>query len=96
MSSESIQDTVNEIRETRTQLENIEVNNALHIHKLELKVQALTAELDSLNTYYSGINDLLDRLSTVKGAVQKQRIAIQIMDLRDRKRGLKRVEQSPE
>lgn len=92
MTGTSIQDTVNELREARTLVEKAAESKDHHIQQLEIKVQALTAELDSINTYYGGINALLDRLATVKGAVQQQRIAVQIMELRNRKSGLKKVE----
>lgn len=96
MTGTSIQDTVNELREARTMVEKVSESKDHHIQQLEIKVQALTAELESINAYYGGINELLDRLATVKGAVQQQRIAVQIMELRNRKSGLKKVVRSTE
>lgn len=96
MSSESIQETVNELRETRSQVEKMVQERASHVQQLELQVQALRAELDSVNEYYGGINGLLDRLASVKGAPQQQRVALEILELRNRKRGIRRVVKSTE
>lgn len=94
MANESIQDTVNELREMRTTIERSTEGKDHRIQQLEIQVQALMAELESVNAYYGGINELLDRLSTVKGAPQQQRIAVQILELRNRKNGLRKVERS--
>lgn len=77
-------DSVAELREARGQI-------TAHIQQLEIQVNALTTELESVHSYYKGMNDLLDRLSVVKGPAQKQRVAMQILDLRDRKLSLKKV-----
>lgn len=96
MVSESIQDTVNELREMRTTVERTSVDKDHRIKQLEIQVAALTAELESTNTYYKGISELLDRLSAVKGALQQQRIAVQILELRNRKQNLRKVDRSTE
>lgn len=96
MTSESVQDAVNEIRDARAQVESMISGNSSKVQQLEIQVSALKAELEAVNAYYSGINNLLDRLSEVKGAQQQQRIAVQILDLRNRKKSLKKVERSSE
>lgn len=96
MSSESMQDAVNELRDTRAQVESMMSGNATRVQQLEIQVSALKKELEEVNTYYAGINGLLDRLANVKGAAQQQRVAIEILELRNRKKGLRKVERSSE
>lgn len=91
MTQETMKSTLDDLKDAREVIERAQAEKNQKIQQLEIQIKALTAELDSVNAYYSGINELLDRLSTVKGAPQQQRIAVQILELRDRKNSLKKV-----
>lgn len=96
MTSESVKSAVEEIREARAKMEKLISEKDQQIQGLEFQVRAIRAELESVTEYYAGMNTILDRLASVKGAVHQQRIALDLLHLRDRKKGLKKVERPEE
>jgi hypothetical protein len=90
MADSSIADSLKEIR---AQLEGQEVVELqAKSTQLQIQIDVLTGELAKERTYYAGINGLLDKLATVRGDTHRLRIALQILDLRNRKLSLKKVE----